>query len=611
MALGGRRPPSGRGWLPGAVLWTTYALLVAALAAVVGRLRFDPVSDVVSGAVQASVVLLVIATAFSVWAAWRSSWWPPMVVVTASLACGVPALVGLVKSPLGLQGADRDFRMSLFARFGETPLNVDASYPDLPGFVPPLWFWIGGRAAAVTGHEGWQAMGWMQIATAFAVPVLAYLFWRRVVPDGTAAVAAAVVSVAVPDLMKGDQWVALAVCIPWWLNAFPEVSAPGRRPWPSWLHGVVAGLLLSTYTAWFVPLAAATVVVLVVRLRQRRLGPLLRRWIVLVLVGLLVWAWMWVPLMLQRSTGLSYDRAQLEWFPGSVPFRPLVEASPLGLLVLVGIALAAGLARRDPLLRWTGVLALAGVVVIAGGLLSALLGQPMLVQKLYTFVPAVLCSAAVLGLAQLVSRHGEQVDWLRPAAVAVAAAWFTTSTVSYQSQLVESGDLARSYDTTTPDGRRSAYSQEESPPRHVASDVLAADIEQHVPAGRRPLVLSSYEDLFNYEAYWNLLVFSPQYSNPYGEREERWQLVQQMADTQSPEELARLMRSSRFGTVDALVLAKPDPDRYVFGYKDVAFLQDSVDASLEFDPRAWQDDELFDVVEYDTDLVVSLRQGPR
>lgn len=55
------------------------------------------------------------------------------------------------------------------------------TYLGLPPFYPPGWFWIGGRAAALSGTPAWEVFKpWAITSIAIAVAVALVLWWRMV-----------------------------------------------------------------------------------------------------------------------------------------------------------------------------------------------------------------------------------------------------------------------------------------------------------------------------------------------------------------------------------------------------------------------------------------------
>jgi galactan 5-O-arabinofuranosyltransferase len=70
---------------------------------------------------------------------------PAFAVVTL----GMP--LGATKLYLFGISVDQQFRTEYLTRLTDSPALRDMTYAGLPPFYPPGWFWLGGRAAALTG----------------------------------------------------------------------------------------------------------------------------------------------------------------------------------------------------------------------------------------------------------------------------------------------------------------------------------------------------------------------------------------------------------------------------------------------------------------------------
>ena len=76
---------------------------------------------------------------------------------------------------------DQQFRTEYVTRLTDSPALHDMTYASLPPFYPAGWFWIGGRAAALTGTSGWEIFKpWAITSIAIAV-VLAFVLWSAMI----------------------------------------------------------------------------------------------------------------------------------------------------------------------------------------------------------------------------------------------------------------------------------------------------------------------------------------------------------------------------------------------------------------------------------------------
>src|SRR5574340_1663165 len=173
-ALASARAWGTRTW--GTLAWGTLAQMVlAALAAVaVSVVSLAAIRRVQWPAYPSSNQLHALTTVGQVgclagligcgWA-WRSGvtqfrrW---LAQLGAVLFCSAFAVVTLAM-PLGATklylfgiSVDQQFSTEYLTRLTDSPTLCDMTYFGLPPFYPPGWFWLGGRAAALTGSSAWE-----------------------------------------------------------------------------------------------------------------------------------------------------------------------------------------------------------------------------------------------------------------------------------------------------------------------------------------------------------------------------------------------------------------------------------------------------------------------
>jgi galactan 5-O-arabinofuranosyltransferase len=144
--------------------------------------------------------------------------------------------------------SDAGFRTEAATRFADSPALADYGYRGLPSYYPPPLPWVEGRLAALLGMPAWTVMKPVTLVVAALVPVLAYVLWRRLLPDLTAAAVVAATSLTSADLVKPDEWLVLALVVPWWLELVRDLRRPGVRRLPAWAHGMILGGLLLVHS---------------------------------------------------------------------------------------------------------------------------------------------------------------------------------------------------------------------------------------------------------------------------------------------------------------------------------------------------------------------------
>ncbi len=76
---------------------------------------------------------------------------------------------------------DQQFRTEYLTRLTDTVALRDMTYFGLPPFYPAGWFWIGGRAAALTGTPAWEMFKPWAITSITVAIVVAFVLWASMI----------------------------------------------------------------------------------------------------------------------------------------------------------------------------------------------------------------------------------------------------------------------------------------------------------------------------------------------------------------------------------------------------------------------------------------------
>ena len=101
---------------------------------------------------------------------WRPSRWSPRHALGATRLY----LFGI--------SVDQQFRTEYLTRLTDSPALHDMTYLGLPPFYPPGWFWLGGRAGALTGTPAWEMFKPWAITSIAVAVVLAMVLWAALDP---------------------------------------------------------------------------------------------------------------------------------------------------------------------------------------------------------------------------------------------------------------------------------------------------------------------------------------------------------------------------------------------------------------------------------------------
>lgn len=483
----------------------------------------------------------------------RASAVVPWLIVALSAALGLGAAWILRGSPFppGGVGGDQGFRIASVARDAQAWFPTDFAYRGVPVFYPPSYFFLLGRLAASTGIPPYEALKIGTIVTAFAVPLIGFGLWRRLVGDVVTAAAVVVAGLALHDWYEPYAWLSVVVFVPWWFAFVVRVRADGgavdRRRVV--LGSLLGGVVLMTYYYPFFVGAVQLVVVLVasaIARRRRRVLPLRvtrESWYVMAGTAV-VSSLFWAPLALRAVTTGELESLQNRYFEPSMITMPL----PFLDLTVEGVVMAFGLValvvgcRRSPLLLGLLTLLGAAYVWLIFGYVAVLANTPVLSHRAVLVIQATLLAAAGVGAVEAVrALRAIRVVPLVAAAGGVAVLVLVVSAlaamplVAEQRAQREPVDLLRAFDRATT-GRPG---------------------DEVVLATASPLAAFRPVYLFN--------VWNAHYSNPTAEFTARSRFLDRLAAEHDPAVFAAALRANRYDRVGAVVL---DTKKHRLSYVD-------------------------------------------
>src|ERR1700737_1734171 len=136
--------------------------------------------------------------------------WTAAVVFLAAFAVvtlGMP--LGATKLYLFGISVDQQFRTEYLTRLTDTAALRDMTYIGLPPFYPPGWFWIGGRAAAVTGTPAWEMFKTWAITSITIAIVVAFVLWSKLIRFELGLIVATVTAAAALTCTPAEPYAAV------------------------------------------------------------------------------------------------------------------------------------------------------------------------------------------------------------------------------------------------------------------------------------------------------------------------------------------------------------------------------------------------------------------
>ncbi len=484
---------------------------------------------------------------------------------------GMP--LGATKLYLFGISVDQQFRTEYLTRLTDSPALRDMTYIGLPPLYPPGWFWVGGRAAALTGTPAWEMFKpWGITSIAIAV-ALALVLWSRMVrfeyallvTIATAAVTlaysspepyAAMITVLLPPVLV-LTWSGLRAAGRVGIaerHASVALDAEGhagvtlgdtradtradtkadrrahRRP-GGWAAVVGAGIFLGFAATWYtllVAYSAFTVTLMALGLAAARwrahgvkaaLDPL-RRLLAIGLIAAAIASTTWLPYLLRTlNSPTSNSGSAFHYLPadGAELTFPMLQFSLLGAMCMLGTLWLVVRARSS--VR-AGGLAIGVLAVYAWSLLSMLttLARTTLLSfRLQPTLSVLLVAAGVFGFVEAAQALAARSRAVLP----VAAALGLAGAIAFSQDIpdVLRPDLTIAYTDTDGDGQRGDRRPPGSEKYYPAVDAAIQKV-----TGRprdETVVLTADYSFLSFYPYWGFQGLTSHYANPLAQFDKR------------------------------------------------------------------------------------------
>ena len=462
---------------------------------------------------------------------------------------GMP--LGATKLYLFGISVDQQFRTEYLTRLADSAELRDMTYAGLPPFYPPGWFWIGGRAAALSGTPAWEMYKpWAIVSITIAVTV-AFVLWSAMIRfEYACAVTVATAAVTLAYTSAEPYSAIITVLIP---PVLVLAWSGLRAPPPGGRAAVVGVGLFLGFTATFYTLLlgytafAVTVMAVLAAIAQRGIAPLLRLAVIAV-IAVAIAAITWLPFLLRAVRGPLGDTGTAQHYlpgDGAVLTFPMLEFSLLGALCMLGTIWLAWQGwssgrpgRSDPGVGSVraGALGIGVLAVYAWSVLSmltTLLGTTLLSFRLQPTLIVLLSAAGVFGFIDIALAMAAR--WSRRAIpVAVAIGLIGAIGFSQDVPNVLRPDLAVAYTDTDGNGQRGDRrppGAEKHYPR-IDETILAATGS---PRDETVVMTADYSFL-SYYPYFGFQGLTSHYANPLAQFDERAAAIESWSTLDNAEE---------------------------------------------------------------------------
>jgi hypothetical protein len=200
---------------------------------------------------------------------------------------------------------------------------------------PPLFPYVVGKFAWLTGQPGWRVLGPAEVLGISLSLLLSFWLWLRLVGPGAALATSVLVVVAFGRPEKVYEGLALAVVLPWILLTVTRPPG-GRLSWPG--SGLIGAAIVLTYYAYlgFAVVGVALLIALTYRTEPDRRAYLLHLGKVAAVIVVLS-AWWWIPYAWDMVNGGEqvadmYQATEIS----QTPF-PFLDMTLLGDLAFAGL----------------------------------------------------------------------------------------------------------------------------------------------------------------------------------------------------------------------------------------------------------------------------------
>ena len=456
---------------------------------------------------------------------------------------GMP--LGATKLYLFGISVDQQFRTQYLTRLTDSPALHDMTYAGLPPFYPPGWFWVGGRAAALTGTPAWEMYKpWSIISIAIAVAVAGALWSKLIRFEYALAVTTATAAVTLAYNSTEPYSAIITVLIPPVLVLAWSGLRGGQRH-GGWAAVIGVGLFLG-FTATFYTLllgyAAFTVTVMAVlaAIARRSAGPLLRVAVIAVIAAAIA-AITWLPFLMRAARSPLGDTGTAQHYlpvDGAVLTFPMLQFSLLGALCLLGTLWLVwrGWSSVRAAALGIGVLALYAWSLLS--MLTTLAGTTLLSFRLQPTLTVLLAAAGIFGFIEIaLAAAGRWSRRVIPLAVAIGL----IGAIGFSQDIphVLRPDITVAYTDTDGNGQRG----DRRPPgaeKHYAQIDAAIREATGKPRDETVVMTADYSFL-SYYPYFGFQGLTSHYANPLAEFDKRAAAIESWGKLRNAEEFARAL----------------------------------------------------------------------
>lgn len=465
---------------------------------------------------------------------------------------GMP--LGATKLYLFGISVDQQFRTEYLTRLANSPALHDMTYIGLPTFYPPGWFWIGGRAAALTGVPAWDIYKpWAVTSITIAVAVALVLWWRMIRFEYALTVTTATAAVTLAYSSPEPYAAMITVLLPPVLVLTWSGLRAGERG-GRWAAVVGAGIFLGWTATWYsllfgfgaFTMALMALVLAAARWRQHGVKAALdppRRLAVIAVIAAVIASTTWLPFLLRAATSpISNSGSAFHYLPadGAELTFPMLQFSLLGAICMLGTLWMVVRARTSVRAAALTIGVLAVYLWSLLSMLTTLARTTLLSFRLQPTLTVLLVAAGVFGFVEAT----RSLAGRSRAAAPVAAAIGLAAAIAFSQDIpdVLRPDLTIAYTDTDGHGQRG----DRRPP---SSEKFYADIDAAIlrvtgkPRNQTVLMTADYSFL-SYYPYWGFQGLTSHYANPLAQFDLRAAQIEKWSKLKTADDLIHALDTS-------------------------------------------------------------------
>ncbi|MEB3071649.1 galactan 5-O-arabinofuranosyltransferase [[Mycobacterium] vasticus] len=492
---------------------------------------------------------LIVAAAL--WRRGRQAlaWLAAIVFTTAFSVVALAMPLGATKLYLFGISVDQQFRTEYLTRLADSPQLHDMTYLGLPPYYPPGWFWLGGRAAALTGLPAWEMYKPWAITSMAVAAAVALVLWNKMIRfEYALAVTLAGAAVTLAHSSPEPYAAIITVLLPPVLVLAWSGLGADQRGGGGFAAVVGTGVFLGFAATFYTLLVAygaftVTLMALLHAAIQRRAAPLLRL-LVSGVIAAVIASITWTPYLLQAlHRPLGETRGALHYLPGAgaeLSF-PMLQFTLLGALCLLGTAWLVVRARTST--RAAALATGVGAIYLWSllSMLATLAQTTLLSFRLQPTLTVLLATAGVFGFIEGAQALGQAAQGWHRIVYPTATAVGLIGAVAFSQDIPEQlrPDITVAYTDTDGHGDRGDRRAPSAAKYYEAIDAAVAAATGK-PRNQTVVLTADYSFL-SYYPYWGFQGLTPHYANPLAQFSARAAAIESWSKLETSAQFTRAL----------------------------------------------------------------------